>query len=117
MDYMILDSRGDAVAAFDDETAARATLRAIAQVEPDGARDLVMLAYDDAGVTVGDALTVDDLPLAFSVLETSAVIAWGASATTALCRLPRAEAELDRWYRHVLSSARVTVGDREPQAA
>jgi hypothetical protein len=62
MTYMILDSTGSAVASFDDETAARATMRAIVQYEPEAAEHVVMIAYDDDGTPVNDAVTYDDLP-------------------------------------------------------
>jgi hypothetical protein len=60
MDYMILDSAGNALASFEDELTARATLHAIAAVDPDAAEHVALLAYDDAGMPVGDALTVVD---------------------------------------------------------
>lgn len=114
---MILDSRGDAVARFDNETAARATLRAIAQAEPQAATDIVMITYDDEGVPVGEATTVDDLPLPYSFVFDSSVLSAWVSSTTAPYKLSPAEAELDRWQRLIFPPARVSGGEREPQAA
>jgi hypothetical protein len=69
MTYMILDSTGSAVASFDDETAARATLRAICQYEPDAVDHVVMIAYDDDGMPVDEAITFDDLPPAVIIQQ------------------------------------------------
>ena len=52
MDYVILDSAGNALASFYDEMTARATLHAIAAVEPEAAEHVVLLAYGDDGVPV-----------------------------------------------------------------
>jgi hypothetical protein len=60
MDYMILDSAGNALAAFEDELTARATLHAIVALEPDAAEHIVLLAYDEQGMPVGEALSVED---------------------------------------------------------
>lgn len=115
MDYMILDSRGDAVATFDDETAARATLRAIAQSEPDVASDLVMIAYDDDGMPVGEAVTAADLPLPYSLDAATSVSVWASYMTTAAYRLERADAELDRWL--ILRTPRLFQRESERQPA
>jgi hypothetical protein len=58
---MILDSTGSTVASFEDELAARASLHAIVAVEPDAADHLVLLAYGDDGIPIGDACTVWDM--------------------------------------------------------
>jgi len=60
--YLILDSMGNAVDAFRTRVAAQATLRAIVEEEPEAADALVLLAYDDQGQPVGEAVTYDDLP-------------------------------------------------------
>jgi hypothetical protein len=60
MDYMILDSAGNALAAFDDELTARATLHAMAAVDPESAEHVALLTYDDSGMPVGEAVTVVD---------------------------------------------------------
>jgi hypothetical protein len=62
MRYLILDSMGNAVDAFRSHVAARATLRAIVEQEPDAADALVILAYDDQGHPVGKPTVFDDLP-------------------------------------------------------
>jgi hypothetical protein len=67
MQYMILDSFGNALASFDDDATARATLHAMVAVEPDSAEHVVLLDYDDEGMPVGEAKTVFDVPLAVTV--------------------------------------------------
>jgi hypothetical protein len=62
MDYMILDSAGNALASFDDELEARATLHSIVAVDPDAADEVVLLAYNDEGIPVGEALAAFDCP-------------------------------------------------------
>ena len=69
MDYMILDSTGNALGAYDDEIAAHVALREIAAAAP-GAADIALLAYVD-GMPVGEALRPADLPLATYSVETS----------------------------------------------
>jgi hypothetical protein len=86
MEYMILDSAGNAVASFEDEAAARATLYAIVEVEPDAADHLVLLAYDDDGMPVGDAKTYVDVPPAVEVRESAFVLE---SLTDALVKAVR----------------------------
>jgi hypothetical protein len=83
MDYMILDSAGNALASFNDETTARATLHAIAAVEPEAAEHVVLLAYDDEGMPIGEALTVLDCPPAVTIEPSSFV---QGSQTRALVR-------------------------------
>ncbi len=67
MEYVILDSAGNAIASFSSEGTACATLRAIVAVEPDAAEHVVLLAYDDEGMPVGDAMSIFDVPPAVSV--------------------------------------------------
>lgn len=67
MQYMIFDSAGNALASFDDEGRAHATLYSILRIEPDAAEHVALLAYDDDGMPVGDALTVFDVPPPVSV--------------------------------------------------
>jgi hypothetical protein len=67
MQFMILDSSGSAVASLDDELAARAMIHAIVAVDPDAADHLLLLAYDDVGMPVGEAMTVWDVPPAVTV--------------------------------------------------
>jgi len=75
MDYTILDSAGNALASFgDDELAARATLHAMVAVEPDAADHVALLAYDEDGMPVGEAMSVYDLPPAVTVLPSGFVL-------------------------------------------
>lgn len=62
MTYMILDSTGSAINAFDDAVTARAALRAIVAEDPEAAAYVLLLAYDDGGSVVGPAVTFADLP-------------------------------------------------------
>lgn len=88
MDYMILDSTGNALGAYDDEIAAHAALREIAAAAP-AADDIALLTYVD-GTPVGEALRPADLPLATYSVEdsgwtvalghTRAVIGWDQSS-------------------------------------
>ena len=57
MNYVILDSTANLVDAFDQEHEARAALDAIVHQDPDAADDYALLAYDDTGRPVGEALT------------------------------------------------------------
>ena len=66
-EYMILDDAGNALASFSDEVTAHATLHAIVAVEPDAAEHVVLLAYDDDGMPIGDALSVWDVPMAVTI--------------------------------------------------
>jgi hypothetical protein len=74
MDYMILDSAGNALASFEDELDARATLHAIVAVEPEAAEHVVLLAYNDEGMPVGDAMSAFDCPPAV-IVEPSVFLA------------------------------------------
>lgn len=67
VDYLILDSAGNAVACFEDEVKARATVHAIVAVEPEAADSLVLLAYDEDGLPVGNAVRAVDVPPAFEI--------------------------------------------------
>lgn len=69
MDYMILDTAGNALAAFDDEISARAAIHTIVALQRDAAEHVVLLAYDDDGLPVGDALRVWDVPLPVTLHE------------------------------------------------
>jgi hypothetical protein len=80
MDYMILDSAGNALASFEDELTARATLHAIAAVDPEAREQVVLLAYDDDGMPVGDAVTVIDCDPPVSVEPSSFVFGLSTSA-------------------------------------
>lgn len=75
MTYMILDSTGSAINAFADEVAARAALRSLVAHDPAAAEHVFLLAYDDDGDPIGDAVTIADLPTqTTSILETELVV-------------------------------------------
>ena len=84
MDYMIIDSTGNALGAYEDEIEAHAALRQIAETEP-AAADVALLSYVN-GVAVGEAMTPANLPVAsysvepsgwtFAIGMTRAVTAW-----------------------------------------
>src|SRR3954447_8134588 len=61
MSYMILDSAGDAVDAFDTEAEARTALLAMVREDPTVARHLAILAFDGQGEAFGEPLTVADI--------------------------------------------------------
>ena len=65
MDFMIFDSSGNALGAYEDEASAHAALRTIAELNPDAA-DVALICYDH-GVAVGEALTPADLPRLASI--------------------------------------------------
>lgn len=67
MDYMILDTAGNALASFDDEVTAYAAIHAMVALERETAEHVVLLAYGDDGIPVGDALRVWDVPLPVTV--------------------------------------------------
>lgn len=71
---MILDSAGNAVASLESEPTARATLHAMVKLEPEAADHLVLLAYDDDGMPVGEARTVYDVPPAVTVEPSDFVV-------------------------------------------
>jgi len=74
MEFMILDSAGNALAAFDDQLLARAALHAMVAVEPDAAEHVAMLAYDDEGMPVGDAVMAIDVPPPVAFLDSTLVV-------------------------------------------
>lgn len=71
---MILDSAGNALAAFADEWSARAALHAMIKVEPDAADHVVLLAYGDDGIPVGEALSPADVAPAVNVEPSEFVV-------------------------------------------
>ena len=89
MEYMILDSAGNALASFEDEASARATLHAMAMVEPDAADEIALLAYDEEGMPVGEALFAWDLSPAVTVEPSHFVLLRG--SRTFVRRAPRGE--------------------------
>ena len=58
MYYVILDSTGNLVESFDDETAARTALERMIHEDPEAADHLALLTYDEHGEPVGDAITI-----------------------------------------------------------
>lgn len=63
MDFMILDSAGNAVESFDSERQAVRALVDMAEADSSAALHLAVLAFEDDGEPVGDPLTVADLRL------------------------------------------------------
>jgi hypothetical protein len=61
MNYVILDSTANLVDSFDDETQARAALEAIVRLDPRSAGEYALIAYDEDGQPVGDAVLGSDL--------------------------------------------------------
>ena len=61
MDYMIMDSAGNAVEAFDSDAAAIAALVSIARSDADAAHHLAVIAFDEHGDAMGEPLTVADV--------------------------------------------------------
>src|SRR5436309_724655 len=102
MVYMIFDDAWDAVASFDREESAFATLHAIVTVEPDAADHLTIVIYDEEGMPVGDALTIEDVPSPVTVggsdlvVETLSRVAWHAHAQTRYVPLPVWGARIDQ---------------------
>lgn len=58
MCYVILDSSGNLIESFDQEPEARAVPDQIVREEPEAAEHVALLAYDDHGEPVGDAITI-----------------------------------------------------------
>lgn len=61
MNYMILDSAGNAVEAFDTEREARAALIAFVREDAEAGQHLAILAFDEEGEAFGEPVTVGDL--------------------------------------------------------
>lgn len=87
MDFMILDSAGNAVEAFATEHEAVSALAAMAENEPKVAQHLAVLAFDDAGEAVGEPLTVADVrPEAATTLTVSGEFLTRAGSLTVLAQ-------------------------------
>jgi|GEM_PF-1335225 len=76
MTHMLFDSNGNAINSYDDETAARAALRAIVQRDPAVAEHVLLISYDEDGDPVGEAVLAADLPPSSMSLRWSASPAW-----------------------------------------
>lgn len=63
MTWMLLDETGNAIAAYNDDVSAHAAMRSLAEAEPEAADLIVLVRYDDEGHPIGEAVTVEDLPL------------------------------------------------------
>lgn len=61
MNYMIFDGAANLVESFDEEHEARHALEEIARQDPESADEYAMLAFDDDGHPVGEALSGADL--------------------------------------------------------
>jgi len=61
MSFMIFDSAGNAVDAFDDERQAVVALLSMVREDYDVIRHLAILAFDSAGEAVGEPVTVANL--------------------------------------------------------
>ena len=59
MEYMILDGAGNAICAFDNLAAARATLQAIVDREPAASEELTLVEYDAQGHASGAHVAAD----------------------------------------------------------
>lgn len=86
MNWMLLDEAGNAFGTYDNEVAAFVAFRSLVVDEgPEVADHVLLLAYDEAGQPVGDALTFGDLPDAsFCIAATAAggdQLFWGVRPT------------------------------------
>src|SRR5690242_159465 len=61
MDFMIMDSAGNAIESYDSDGGAMQALITFAENDARAAATLAVLAFDDAGELVGDPITVADL--------------------------------------------------------
>jgi hypothetical protein len=61
MNFVIMDSNGNALDAFESYAAARDELRNLAFADRDGARDLALLTFDENGLAIGDAVVAADV--------------------------------------------------------
>jgi hypothetical protein len=61
MDFMIMDSAGNAIESFDSDSDAMDALIGFAEGDERTATELAVLAFDDEGELVGEPITVADL--------------------------------------------------------
>ena len=64
MTYSIFDRNGNLMDAFDDRDSAVAALGAIVKADPEAADDVFLVAQDDAGQLVGEAVYGSSLRVA-----------------------------------------------------
>lgn len=70
MTWMLMDERGDLVAHYEDAVAAHFGLRTVVDADPEARDALILIEYGEDGVPRGEAITIDDLPLAtFNLME------------------------------------------------
>ena len=86
MEFMILDSAGNALAAFDDQLLARAVLHSMVAIEPEAAEHVAMLSYDDEGMPVGEAVMAIDVPAPVALADSTFVVS---QITSGLLREPQ----------------------------
>lgn len=58
--YVLMDSGGNLIEAYDDHDEAHAALRRIVADEPEAAEHVALIVYDDQGNPISDALTISD---------------------------------------------------------
>lgn len=61
MNFMIFDSTGNAIDAFDDGDQARIALREMIIADPSAATELALFAFDESGSVVGEAEIAADV--------------------------------------------------------
>ena len=61
MDYMIMDSAGNALEAFESDAAAIAAMISIARSDASAAHHVAVIAFDEHGDAIGEPLTVADV--------------------------------------------------------
>lgn len=59
MYWALFDSTGNLVESYDSEAEARAALERMVEQHPEGADELAIITFDDAGNAVDEAITVD----------------------------------------------------------
>jgi hypothetical protein len=58
--YVLMDSGGNLIEAYDDHDEAHAALRRIVADEPEAAAHVALVIYDDHGNPTSDAVTVNE---------------------------------------------------------
>jgi hypothetical protein len=97
MDFMIMDSAGNAVESFESDSDATRALLEMAESDERAAKHLALLAFDGDGNVVGDPLTVADLrPEAATTLVMSGDVWITRGALTVLSRSAGIAAKLPK---------------------